>query len=115
MSFELRITPRANEDLASLRLPQRETLYKHLLRLADDPAGLSRRAASPPYPPGLMYQFHHWDDTGRCLLTVLFKYGSDEQSLEVIGTACQPLPCQQWTSVSLRITSVSSHRTNASC
>ena len=91
MSYKVVITEEAAKDLAALPVSLRNALKRELSRLADDPVRSSRRSVSPPYPPGQMYQFECVVRDRRHLLTVLFRYSSDERTLVIFGIGRQEL------------------------
>jgi hypothetical protein len=85
MSYELVLSPKAEETLAGLEPPVAAAVESHLLRLAGSPTSMSRPAVLP-YPPGSqMSEFSMMHDGRLHRLTILFRYGSDEQTLHVIA------------------------------
>jgi hypothetical protein len=90
MPYQLRYTPRAEADLDRVPSGLLDKLEEHLQRLAEDPAGLSRPSAFPFPPDCQLSQFHckYFDDL-RYHFTVLFRYGADETTLQILGVVCQ--------------------------
>lgn len=89
MSFDPIISPSAAEDLVALPIQVQNVVEQEINRLAADPVRLSRRAVSPPYPAGQMYQFEHDFEDVRYLITVLFRYGQDERTVEIFAIGRQ--------------------------
>jgi hypothetical protein len=85
MSYELIFSDEAEEDLGRLAPHLLNVAEQHLDRLAEHPATLSRPSVSPPYPPGFqMYSFRHEEPDGSShVFTILFRYGSDETTLQI--------------------------------
>jgi hypothetical protein len=86
MSYDIVLSPQAIEDLARWSLPLQNYVEQQLLRLADNPAALSRSSAFP-YPSHCQL-FHPGAielDGVRHEFTVLFRYSQDETSLEIAG------------------------------
>lgn len=68
----------------------RDQIVEHLLCLQKSPVTVSRRSVSPPFPPGYqMYPFEvvHLGITH--FFTVLFLYGTDEETLHIYGIGHQ--------------------------
>jgi hypothetical protein len=86
MSYRLVYAPAAERDLERVPPALLDLVEHHMLRLATNPAALSRPSAFP-YPPDCqLYQFDHdYGDGRRHVFAVLFRYGADEQSLRVLG------------------------------
>ena len=79
-----------HEDAAATiaRFPNevRNEIRLNLLRLAENPATLSRPSVTPPYPAGYqMFQFRVEHDSELHFFTVLFRCGDDEESLIIPG------------------------------
>ena len=87
MRYRLVYSERAETRLAELPPALLNFVESELLRLADNPATLSRPSVSPPYPPNFqMYSFSHPQFDGlRWHFTVLFRYGADEMTLLIHG------------------------------
>ncbi|RUL88581.1 type II toxin-antitoxin system RelE/ParE family toxin [Tautonia sociabilis] len=86
MSFEVRLTQRAAEDYRRLAAHLRAFLECRLRELGDSPGDGSRPVVSPPYPPGgMMHECDYIVGSEWHRFTIIFYYGQDEASLEVIG------------------------------
>jgi hypothetical protein len=85
MSYQLIYSPDARADVS--RIPQQMLggVEEHLLALAERPTLLSRPSHFP-YPTACqIYEFDLWDDVGeRNHFAVMFRYGRDEVSLQVL-------------------------------
>ncbi len=84
MSYELRFSGTFEEDLRRLPVWLRRPVLDHARQLAEQPAAMSKRVVSPPYPPGGMMStfsipsgdiLHH--------VVLFFKYTTDERAISV--------------------------------
>jgi len=86
MTYEIRLSSDAGVTLVGLAKPLRAHILRHLRKLADSPASLSR-ASHFPYPPDCQLSrpepVKHEGD--RHEFMVLFRYARDETSIEIIG------------------------------
>ena len=87
VSYDIALSPQAEEDLARLPPPLQQYVERQLMRLAADPLSLGRRSVSPPYPPRCqLFQPSPVLYNGRPHeFTVLFRFSVDETALEVVG------------------------------
>jgi hypothetical protein len=86
MDYEIRLSAHAARVYQSLPVWLQIALDSHLESLAASPTSLSRRAPSPPYPPGDMLSAFDRDDpdsTRRHHVSVFFVYSQSETSLIV--------------------------------
>ncbi len=85
MSYEVILLPRAEVDFANLETHLQAFVETRFSELGQSPTQLSRRAVSPPYPPGFQIYEFDFDVPGedRHHFAVLFRYGQDEASLHV--------------------------------
>lgn len=76
MSYQLRLTPKANRQFDDLPDEFVDVVRENLNALADVPASLSVPIASPPFPP--CGQLFHFDTIGAggvpWFFTVIFRY-----------------------------------------
>ena len=90
MSYVIKLTPVAQEDMK--RLPPEAAIFveAQLRLLAEYPTALSRNSHFP-YPPDMqLYEFDRdLDSENREFFHVLFKYGGDEGTIFIIGIARQ--------------------------
>jgi hypothetical protein len=86
MSYEIILSPQAEEDMTRWPGVLQDYIEEQLLQLATDPVGLSRPSAFP-YPPScqlfLPDPIEH--DGADHEFVVLFRYSQDETALEVVG------------------------------
>jgi len=95
MPYQLLYTPRAKADIGRVPLGLLDQLEAHLQQLADNPVGLSRPSAFPFPSDCQLSQFHcNYFDERRYAFTVLFRYGADESTLQVLGVVCQEVDPQ---------------------
>lgn len=93
MSYDVELTPQAEDDLRSIAdLDPLLASYvlDQLDRLALDPVGLSRRGGFP-YLPGQRFEF--WSPDGYRII-VLFRYAAGESTLVIldVGYIAPPGP-----------------------
>lgn len=82
--WEVELSPTAVERVKRLPDVVRGELFVQLHKLERSPVQLSRTAPSPPYLPGFMMYGFWCEHLGqRSYITVLFKYGVDEQTIHV--------------------------------
>jgi hypothetical protein len=92
MSYDVRLTARAEADSAALPSHIQRFLEVRLLELGVSPSRVSRPSVSPPYPPGFMLYEFGYDVAGeRWHFSVLFRYHQDETSLIVSGIGARRL------------------------
>jgi len=86
MPYHLVLSPQAEQDLASFPPSLRKHVIDSLQHLAENPVAISRPSHFP-YPPEcqLFRPDPFFDETDRHELMVLFRYGQDEISLQIIG------------------------------
>src|SRR5438445_13570788 len=86
MAYHVRLSPTAAANVRKLAKPLRKHVRDHLRDLAASPTTHSKPAVFP-FPP--RSQISHApdliDDEGTHHFVVLFRYGQDEETLEVIG------------------------------
>jgi hypothetical protein len=87
----------AYEDDASealLRLPPiiASKVLDEIDKLAEDPAGLSRRAYFPYLPTGQIFQFWCEDADHRFWISVFLQYSVDETGIIILAIAGQDVP-----------------------
>ena len=82
MSYAVRMSPRAFEDVAKLPEPVRAVVLEYLPRMASQPS-VGSRPSSAPYPPGMLHRADLPCHGATCLLDVIFQYGADEQTLHI--------------------------------
>jgi len=88
MSYTIRLTPVAQEDVRRLPPSAAVFLARQLELLAQNPTALSRPSRFPYPPDAQLYEFHRDIDGGnREFFHVLFKYGADEETIFIIGVA----------------------------
>lgn len=93
MPYQLFYSPEAQEDIEGLSLPLQNFIQVNLERLADNPIKLSRRSVFPFPPNAQLFQFHHPDFDGRRHdFSVLFRFGQDEATLEIVAVGHQERP-----------------------
>jgi hypothetical protein len=74
----------AADTLARQSERLRLAIADHLLDPAESPATLSRPSRTPPHPPGFqVYEFKVVDEDHVRSFAVLFRYGTDEETLHV--------------------------------
>jgi len=93
MDYELLYSSQAERLLDGLSLPLLTFVQEHLDRLAADPVGLSQPGAFP-HPPWLQrFHFDHPNfDGNHHFFTVLFNFGQDEKTLQVVHIVHQKGP-----------------------
>lgn len=87
MGYQVKLSPEFAESFRNLPRSIWDFVKNHIHTLASDPVNLSRRSALP-YPPNC--QLYHLQppcsaEGYRHHLTILFRYGQDETSIELIG------------------------------
>jgi hypothetical protein len=88
MSYFIKLTPVAQEDIK--RLPKSAAIFvsQQLRLLGEYPTALSRKSYFP-YPPNVqLYEFDRdLDAETREFFHVLFEYGADEATIFILGVA----------------------------
>lgn len=85
MSYDIVLSLKAEGELNRLDPPLAQAVEAHLLKLARSPTSLSRPAVLP-YPPGSQFtEFSMTYDDRLHHFPILFRYGSEEQTLHVLG------------------------------
>jgi len=86
MNYEVILSPQAEQDFSALPLPLQNYLEHQLQRLAASPTTDTRPAAFP-YPTGSqLFQPDEVVLDEQCHeFTILFRYGQDEKSLQIVG------------------------------
>jgi hypothetical protein len=86
MAYNLILSPQAEQRLDALSPPVRAHVVVALEELAENPVSLSQ-ASHFPYPPNcqLFRPEPLVDVEGRHEVMILFRYGQDEMSLQIIG------------------------------
>lgn len=86
MDYDVILSPHAERDFLAFPLPLQNFVESHIHKLAADPINLSRKSVFPYPEGGQIYQFHHPNFDGyRHDFTILFRYGQDEQTLQIVG------------------------------
>ena len=85
MTYDVILSPKAEESFLSFDLPLQNAVEAQLHRLAESPVSLSRPAVMPYPPHSQLYEFPHELDGERHHFAILFRYATDEQTLHVIG------------------------------
>jgi hypothetical protein len=94
MSYKLRLSPEAEIDLRRLPPPVALFTARQLINLADDPTILSKPSHFP-YPQGHQLMSCDYDhESRRWFINVLFRYASDEATLEIVGISAQA--AEEW-------------------
>lgn len=94
MSYKLRLSPEAETDLRHLPAPVGLFVARQLVNLSEDPAILSKPSHFP-YPLGYQLMSCDYDhESNRWFVNILFRYGTDEQTLEIVGIAAQAV--EEW-------------------
>ena len=90
MVYEIRLTEKAERDLAVMPAWLQGSVESYLRQLARSPTSESRTVVSPPYPPGGMMAETDCGpiDGASFHVTVFFHYGRDESSLIVTRIGC---------------------------
>lgn len=91
MSYVVKLSDEAVEDLRKLPLELLEAVNKHFDLLERNPVGLSRPSAIP-YWPAQTFRFEAVLDGDRYFFDILFKYGADEQTLHVLAVPSMRRP-----------------------
>jgi hypothetical protein len=87
MAYKLSFTDAARNEIERIPPDMMPALRRGLMALGDDPLKQSRRAVSPPYPPGgMMAEFDDYQPgRGMDVFVVLFHFCEDEETLMVTG------------------------------
>lgn len=89
MTYEIVLSPRAEETFMRLAPHLQAAVETELSRLSQSPVSLSRPAVLPYPPASQLYQFKIELGAEVHYFTILFRYASDEQRLLVIGIGHQ--------------------------
>ncbi len=90
MSFDIRLTEQAEDDLNTLPVHIQAFLESQLSMLAEFPSRLSRPSVSPPFAPNYMLFDVAYNVAGdRVYLYVLFRYHQDETTLIINHIGCR--------------------------
>ncbi len=83
MSYNIEITPQAEEDLRRLPgLIQKAALH-HLIEFAKNPGVAGSRSAPSLYTPGQLIEFQLEHDQMTCWVGMVFRYTQDERTLVI--------------------------------
>lgn len=84
MTYRVVLSTPAQEDLQKLPAALLAIAIAELRRLGNNPATLSRRSVTPPYPAGYqMFEFVRVLDRHKHTFVVLFRYRTNETELFV--------------------------------
>jgi hypothetical protein len=83
MSYDVKTKPLADEDLSKFPQPIQNTILRRFLDFAASPGTGGSRSAPSTYTPGQVFEFAFPVDGMSCIVSVVFRYSADEQTLIV--------------------------------